>query len=243
MKTERKTAVMVGVLFIAATTASLLGSALTGSILAAPDYLVKVAASGNRVLFGALLIFLAAAGSAGIALALYPVLKKQNEGLAIGAVGFRLIEGVFYIVDALCLVSVLVVSQHAMSAGGQNATFLQMISDLLLTIGDLAGFVFAVLAFCLGGLMYYFIFYQAKLVPRWLSIWGMIALVLLLAAVFLTLFDGEPYSVSGNLIFLAFPIFLQELVLAVWLIVKGFNSSVIASDSAKIARNELLRAA
>lgn len=243
MKTERKTAVMVGVLFIAATAASLLGSTLTGSILAAPDYLAKVAANGNQVLIGALLTFLAAAGSAGIALALYPVLKKQNEGLAIGAVGFRLIEGVFYIVDALCLVSVLVVSHHALSAGGQNVSTLQMIGDLLLTIGDLAGFVFAVLAFCLGGLMYYFIFYQAKLVPRWLSIWGMIALVLLLTAVFLTLFDGEPYAVSGNLIFLAFPIFLQELVLAVWLIVKGFNSSVIASGSAKTARSELLSAA
>ena len=242
MKTERKTAVIVGVLFIAATAASLLGNALTGSILAAPDYLAGVAASANRVIIGALLTFLAAAGSAGIAIALYPVLKKHHEGLALGSVGFRLIEGVFYIVDALCLVAVVVVSQHAVSAGGQNVSTLQTIGDLLLAIGDLAGFVFAVLAFCLGGLMYYFIFYQAKLVPRWLSIWGMIALVLLLAAVLVTLFDGEPFSVSGNLIYLALPIALQELVLAVWLIVKGFNSSTIASGSAKTATKELFNA-
>ena len=242
MKTERKTAVIVGVLFIAATAASLLGNALTGSILAAPDYLAGVAASANRVIIGALLTFLAAAGSAGIAIALYPILKKHHEGLALGSVGFRLIEGVFYIVDALCLVAVVVVSQHAVSAGGQNVSTLQTIGDLLLAIGDLAGFVFAVLAFCLGGLMYYFIFYQAKLVPRWLSIWGMIALVLLLAAVLVTLFDGEPFSVSGNLIYLALPIALQELVLAVWLIVKGFNSSTIASGSAKTATKELFNA-
>ncbi|MEZ4657006.1 MAG: DUF4386 domain-containing protein [Caldilineaceae bacterium] len=232
MKTERKTAVIVGVLFIAATTASLSGNALTGSILDAPDYLAGVAASGNRVMIGALLTFLAAAGSAGIAIALYPVLKKQNEGLALGSVGFRLIEGVFYIVDALCLAAVVVVSQHAVNAGGQSATMFQTFSDLLLAIGDLAGFVFAVLAFCLGGMMYYLIFYQAKLVPRWLSAWGIIALVLLAAAVLFTLFDGEPYSVSGNLIYLALPIALQELVLAVWLIVKGFNPapSLLASD-------------
>ncbi|MCB0108647.1 MAG: DUF4386 domain-containing protein [Caldilineaceae bacterium] len=233
MKTERKTAVMVGVLFFAATTASLLGSALTGSILDAPDYLAGAAANGNQVIFGALLIFLAAAGSSGIAIALYPVLKKQNEGLAIGSVGFRLIEGAFYIVDALCLAAVVVVSHHAVSAGGQNATTFQVIGDLLLAIGDLAGFVFAVFAFCLGGLMYYFIFYQTKLVPRWLSVWGIIALVLLLAAVLFTLFDGEPYSVSGNLVYLALPIALQELVLALWLIVKGFNPSVIAVGLAK----------
>ena len=149
---------------------------------------------------------------------------------------------IFYIVDALCLVAVVVVSQHAVSAGGQNVSTLQTIGDLLLAIGDLAGFVFAVLAFCLGGLMYYFIFYQAKLVPRWLSIWGMIALVLLLAAVLVTLFDGEPFSVSGNLIYLALPIALQELALAVWLIVKGFNSSTIASGSAKTATRELFNA-
>lgn len=240
MKTERKTAVIVGVLFIAATTASLLGNALTGSILAAPDYLAGVAANGNQVIIGALLTFLAAAGSAGIALALYPVLKKQNAGLAIGAVGFRLIEGVFYIVDALCLAALVVVSQHAMSASGQNISTLQTIGELLLAIGDLGGFVFAVFAFILGGMMYYVIFYQTKLVPHWLSIWGMIALVLLLAAVLLTLFDGEPYSVSGDLIYLALPIALQEMVLAVWLIVKGFNSSVAASGSAKTAPTELL---
>lgn len=121
MKTERKTAVIVGVLFIAATTASLLGNALTGSILDAPDYLARVSSSGNQVMIGALLTFLAAAGSAGIAIALYPVLKKHNEGLALGSVGFRLIEGVFYIVDALCLASVVVVSRkHVKAAAAQE---------------------------------------------------------------------------------------------------------------------------
>lgn len=242
MNTNRNTAIVTGVLFIVATAASLAGSALTGAILDAPDYLAGVAANGNRVITGALLTFLAAAGSAGIAIALYPVLKRHNEGLALGSVGFRLIEGVFYIVDALCLVAVVVVSQHAIGAGVQNVATLQTIGDLLLAIGDLAGFVFAVIAFCLGGMMYYFIFYQAKLVPRWLSAWGMIALVLLLAAVLFTLFDGEPYSVSGNLIYLALPIALQEMVLAVWLIVKGFSSSTIASGSAKTATRELFNA-
>ena len=71
--------------------------------------------------------------------------------------------------------------------------------------------------------MYYAVFYRSKLIPRWLSVWGLIAIVLLLSAVFITLFDGEPYSISGNLVFLALPIALQEIVLAVWLLVRGFN--------------------
>jgi len=94
----------------------------------------------------------------------------------------------------------------------------------LLTTRDSADFVLAVIAFCLGALMYYAVFYRSKLIPRWLSVWGLIAIALLLSAVFITLFDGEPYSISGNLVFLALPIALQEIVLAVWLLVRGFNS-------------------
>ena len=223
MNTDRKVAIIAGVLFITATAASLLGNGLTGSILDAPDYLARVSSSGNRVIVGALLSFLAAAGSAGIAIALYPVLKKYNAGLALGAVSFRLIEAVFYIVGALCLLSLLTVSQQFVGAADQSASYFQNVGHLLLTTRDSAGFVFAVIAFCLGALMYYAVFYRSKLIPRWLSVWGLIAIVLLLSAVFITLFDGEPYSISGNLVFLALPIALQEIVLAVWLLVRGFN--------------------
>lgn len=232
MNPNRKTAIIAGMLFIVATTASLLGNSLSGSILEAPVHLSSVSSHENQIIAGALLSVLAAVTSSGIVLSLYPVLKKHSEGLAMGAVGFRLIEGVFYMVGALCLLALLPVSHQLVSAGPQAAPTFQTIGHLLLAVSDLAGFVFGVLAFCLGGLMYYFIFYQARLIPRWLSGWGMIALVLLLTAVFLTLFDGEPYSVSGNLIFLAFPIFVQEIVLAVWLIVKGFNQSAVDSETA-----------
>jgi hypothetical protein len=242
MNTERKTAIIAGVLFIAATAASLIGSGFTGSILGAPDYLARVASNGNRVMVGALLSFLAAAASSGIAISLYPVLRRFAEGLALGAVGFRLIEGVFYIVGAICLTSLVTVSQQFINAAGQSASCFQSLGHLLLTMRDLAGFVFGVLAFCLGGLMYYFVFYRSKLIPRWLSVWGIIALVLLLAAALLTLFDGEPFSVSGNLVFLALPIALQEMVMAVWLIVKGFDPSAIASLSSKTGMNELFSA-
>ena len=84
------------------------------------------------------------------------------------------------------------------------------------------------IAFCIGGCSYYYVFYRYNLVPRWLSVWGIIALLLLFSAVIITLFDGEPYSVSGGLTFMAVPIAVQEMVLAVWLIVKGFNAPASA---------------
>jgi hypothetical protein len=230
MNTNRKFAIIAGELFIIAMVASLLGTAFTGPLLGAPDYLIKISANGSRVVVGALFAFIAAATSASIAISLYPLLKKYNEVLALGAVAFRLIEAVFYIVDVICLLSLLTLSQEFVNAGGQSASYFQTFGHLLLTARDLAGFVFGAIAFCLGALMYYSVFYQSKLIPRWLSVWGLIATVLLLSAVLLTLFDGEPFSISGGLIILALPIAVQEMVLAVWLIVKGFNPSAIADS-------------
>jgi hypothetical protein len=230
MNTDRKIAIITGVLFIIATVASLLSTAVTEPLLGAPDYFIKMSANGSRVVVGALLAFIAAATSAGIAISLYPLLKNYNEGLALGAVGFRLTEAVLYSVGVICLLSLLTLSQEFVNAGGQSASYFQTLGHVLLTARDLAGFVFGVIAFCLGALMYYYVFYQSKLIPRWLSVWGLIATVLLLSAVLLTLFDGEPYSISGGRIILALPIAVQEMVLAVWLIVKGFTPSAIADS-------------
>ncbi len=231
MNTERKIAIVTGALFIIATTASIAGSNVTKSVLDASNELAGMPANGIPIMVGALLSFIAAATSAGIAIAMYPVLRKYHEGLALGAVGFRLIEAVFYIVALMCPV-VLFTQSQVVDAEGQ-ATFLTL-RPVLFMVHDLAGFVFGVFAFCIGALCYYFIFFQTNLIPRWLSIWGIAALVTLLAAALFTLFDGEPYSISGNLLFLAAPIALQEMVLAVWLIVKGFNPSAIASRSAQV---------
>ena len=98
----------------------------------------------------------------------------------------------------------------------------------------------AVFAFSLGAFMYYYLFFQSRLIPRWLSGWGIAATVLMLAACLLALFSGS--YVTGYAL-LILPIAVQEMVLAVWLIVKGFNPSAIASGAAKTETNELLSAA
>jgi len=95
-------------------------------------------------------------------------------------------------------------------------------------MGNVAG----LLAFGLGALMYYYIFYQTRLVPRWLSGWGLIGIILIIVISMLVMFRVIA-PMSTTQIVLAVPIGLQEMVLAVWLIVKGFNPSAIASLSAK----------
>ncbi len=214
----------MGALFIIATIASLLGTAFTDPVVGVPDYLVKVAANENRVILGALFQIIAALMSASIAISLYPILRKYNEGAALGAVCFRVIEAVFYMVSALALLSLLPLSQEYIRAGTPAASYFQDLGTLIVAVRNWANFVFGVIAFCLGALLYYSVFYQSKLIPRWLSSWGIVGVLVLLVMALLIIFGKEP---SGITLVLAVPIAVQEMVLAVWLVVKGFNNAQV----------------
>jgi hypothetical protein len=231
MNTNKKIAIIAGVLFIIATVASLLSLPFIAPINAS-NYLVDVSANGNQVIIGALFLFIAAAASAGIAISLYPILKKYNQGLALGSVGFRIIEGMLGIVGVICLLLLTTLSQEFVKAGAPDSSYFQTLGALIVAVRDWMGDVAGLLAFGLGALMYYYIFYQTKLVPRWLSGWGLIGIILIIVTGMLVMFRVIG-PMSTTQVVLAVPIAVQEMVLAVWLIVKGFNSSAIASLSAK----------
>ena len=235
MNTYKKTAISVGVLFIIASVLGVLGRSFSQPILDAPDYLIKISANENQVIIGGLLSLLAAFASAGIAIGLYPVLKKHHEALALGSVGLRVMEGMLYIIGVVGLLSILTLSQEYVKAGASNASLYQVSGTLLQTVKTWAGQL-SVLAFTTGAMMYYYVFYQSKLVPRWLSGWGFLGAALSLASAVLAIF-GLLIPLSTVFILFNLVILVQEMVLAVWLIVKGFNQSAIASGSAKTATN------
>jgi hypothetical protein len=230
MKSTRKIAVITGVIFIIATVVVLVAGTLTPG-LTGTDYLTRFSAHSNQVAAGALLYLVAAFASGGIAIAMYPVLKESNAGLALGSVVFRALEAAFYMVEVVCLLSLLTVGQQFTTAGFADRTSLQVIGNLLVSVRDQATLV-GVFAFCLCAFMYYYLFFQSRLIPRWLSGFGIVAIILMMTACMLSLFSGNRIT---SYIPLAAPIAVQEMVLAVWLIVKGFNQTVIASLSAKIA--------
>jgi hypothetical protein len=238
MNSTRRIAVTAGVVFIIATVAVLLAGLFVPDLTRA-DYLTRLSANAPQVAAGALVFLIAYFASAGIAVVMYPVLKTWNAGLALGSVIFRTIEAAFYMIALVCLLSLLTLGQQFTAAGAADRTSLQAVGDLLLSLRQHAVLA-AVFAFSVGAFMYYYLFFQSRLVPRWLSGWGIAAIILMLAACVLALFSDT--SVSGYVL-LAFPIFLQELVLAVWLIAKGFNPSVRASQSGKTATHELLSTA
>ena len=176
---------------------------------------------------------------AGIAVVMYPVLKKWNTGLALGSVVFRTIETAFYMVGLVSLMSLVTLGQQFTTAGAADRTSHQAIGNLLVSVRDHAALL-AVFAFCLGAFMYYYLLFQSRLIPRWLSGFGIVAIILMMVACVLALFSGNRIT---SYILLAFPTFLQEMVLAVWLIVKGFNPLAVASLSATTETNQLLSAA
>jgi hypothetical protein len=230
MNTTRRIAVITGVIFIIATAAVFVADALTPD-LAGTDYLAHFSANKNRVAAGALFYLVAAFASGGIAIAMYPVMKGANAGLALGSVIFRALEAGFYMAEVVCLLSLLTVSQQFTVVGADERASLQVIGNLLVNGRDWAALV-AVFAFCLGAFLYYTLFFQSRLIPRWLSGFGIVAIILMMTACVLSLFSGNRIT---SYIPLAFPIFLQEMVLAVWLIVKGFDLPDMQRAPASIA--------
>ena len=226
MNTYRKTAIIVGVLFIIGTVAGVLaGPFIIGPALADP--LVKFAANTNQIIIAALLTLVMGFSLAMVPVMLFPILKKHNEVLALGSVVFRgVLEAVMYIAIVINSLFLLMLSQEYVKAGAPEASYFQTLGALLLRadgyLGDILGIVFPI-----GALMIYYLFYQIKLIPRWLSAWGFLGAIPYLASYLLGMFGFE-------LEILVLPLAVQEMVMALWLIVKGFNPSAIASLSAEV---------
>jgi hypothetical protein len=240
--TNRTNAAIVGVLFILGTVPALLSLPLALNTVSAPNHLTAISTNEGQMIIFTAVKFIMGIACAGIGLSLYPILKKYHEGLAFGAAGFRVIEGMVDAVGALLYVVLLALSQEFVKAGAPASSYFQT-ADVLINTGiGWFNSVAMLLTFGIGALMYYIVFYQFRLVPRWLAVWGLVGITLTVISALLVMFHLLPPFGTVQVIF-QLPILPQELVLAVWLIAKGFNPSAVASGSAKTATNELLSAA
>jgi hypothetical protein len=234
--TSRTTARIVGVLFIIGTGAGVPTLFFGGRFLNAPDLLNMVAANASQVGLQALLVLVMGVALALVPAMVFPILKRQNEALAVGYVIFRgALESLTYIATAMCWLLLVVVARQSADSMAAVASQFSSLGILLLKARDP---ILAVqdIVFSLGALMFYYLLYQARLIPRWLSGWGLIGAILYGAVGLIYVFTGT------TLVIVLMPLALQEMVMAIWLIVKGFNPSAIASLSAKTATNELLSA-
>lgn len=222
MSSDRKASMIGGLLIIAGIIVGILS--IVPSV-EGDNYLTEVYPNKNSLLTGALFQFFLVPIYIGFALVLYPILKKYKENLAIGFVGFRIMSGVFQLVGVILLPMFLLLSREFIKAENQEFLYIETSGQLLKLGRDLANHLGVMLATGLGNLILYYIFYKTKLIPRWLSIWGVIGNVLAMLSGFLILF-GSIDVVSTTFIMITTPIIIQEIVLAIWLIGKGFAESV-----------------
>ena len=229
MISNRKTATIVGVLFIIATIAGVLSVVLLGPILNSPDYLANISANSTPLIIVVLLDLIMITAIVSIPIFLFPILKMQSKSVALGYVVFRIFEAIPLLFGAIGLLLLLTLSKEFAIAGVMDASYFQTLGTLLLDAGNWPTLIGGQIIFSLTALILNYSFYRSKLIPRWLSGWGLIGVPLMLASGVLGLFVGTFSSIGTILII---PLALQEMVFAVWLIIKGFNPSAIDSGSA-----------
>lgn len=224
MKTYKNHARLSGIFFLTAFVGGIIGFSFLGAAIETPLDLNEVADNDTQIIIGAVGILLMAFSTASIAIPLYPVLKKKNEGVALASVVFRTIESVGYVIVAISIMVMVKLSHLFEDAGSPtNDTSYQRIGEIL---QELFKTDFGIPFFVIGAFMYYFLFYQTRLIPRWLSVWGIFGILCNFLNVFLKLFSVyDEESMIATLSEL--PLAANELVLAVWLILKGFNINAL----------------
>ncbi|HRF46212.1 MAG TPA: DUF4386 domain-containing protein [Anaerolineales bacterium] len=233
MNTYRMNAMMAGIFYFLGTVVAfssaviggeVLSSINTGKLLVGVDILNLVAANSSGVTGGAFFILLTMMSLVAMTVFLYPVFRKDSPELAMGMVLFRgALEGTGYLLSAVVALALVALSNEYAAGGSQSAALLSM-GTVLYQIGDRLAPITSIV-FLIGTSCLYLSFFRTRLIPRWLSVWGLIGVVPYMAYALLHFFHMD----TGYELYMQMVLMPQELVMAVWLIAKGFAPSAIAA--------------
>ena len=223
MNSIRKKAILAGALYFVGTTAGILSIV---PAVDASDYLLKASANANQVLFGALFQFIMTLAYVGFAITLYPILRKHKESLALGFLSFRIIAAVLNIIGFISLLMLLSLSQEFVRKGTPDSSYFQTLGDLLRSGRDFVNHIAMILTTSVGGLMFYYLLYLTKLIPRGLSHWGLLGTIFTVLASLLIMFHKIDI-LTVTYIVLNLPLIILEMVLAVWFIARGFDTEIL----------------
>jgi hypothetical protein len=232
MHENKMIARVVGVLFIAATALAVIGDRLLRPIRDADDSLTSFATHEDRVILGMWTELLLGASVVAIAVALAPILRQRNPRLALGYVAARILEAAVIIAGGISSLMLFTLSENYVEGGAQNSPGFEPVAGVLLSVRDWTDALGPSIIFAMTALILYTALYQSQLVPRWLSVWGLVGAILLLVAGTLALYGESPTSTLS--IVLTAPIGIQEMVLAGWLIVKGFADGDMTPSTADV---------
>ena len=217
---SRRISLAAGVLYLLTFVSMPIGF-LYSSVLKDPNYIVG-SGPDTAVIIGGILEIIVALAGIGTAVALYPVLKRQNEGVALGFIGSRVLEASTIFADVVCLLAIVTLRRTGVGAEALLTGKMLVTLYALFRLGQ--NLMPAVNDLLLGSLLY-----QSRLVPRVLPVLGFIGAPLLIANTIVFMFgitSGPIYLLTGIGVL---PIALFEFSLGIWLVTKGFNPSAIAS--------------
>jgi len=226
MTSLRKTALVAGIFYLI-TFISIPTLALYGPVKNHRDWILS-SGTNTGVLVGCLLEVIVALAGIGTAVTLYPVVKRQNEGVALGFVTARVLEASMIFVGVISLLSLVTLRQGG--AAGTNAAALVTTGASHVAIYNWTMLLGQTLMPCINALLLGSLMYRSRLVPRIIPIVGLIGAPLLLAAVIATLFNGGIGHVSAFQAIATLPVAAWEFSLGMWLVVKGFKPSPITAE-------------
>lgn len=229
MNTDRRTAILVGILFLTATVTTMVGDSLIVSTLNDPDYVAQAYADRTQVTIGVLIAFINALAILGIAVLFYPILKRQNEPMALGYVGVRTAEIPMLLLWLIIPLVLTTLGQEYLRAGDPDAAVFQALGAVLMGL-RLWTWRMVYLINGVATLTLAYLLYRSRCVPRSISVLGLVGGAVLLAGTALAMLGSlDPDQGAGLLVVV--PGGLFELILPLWLIIRGFNAPAIASDS------------
>ena len=218
----RKSSYIVGVLFLLAAVTAVIGVLLYGPLKYGSDYLIDGAEHGNQIVLGALMELVLVVSAIGTATTMYPILRKYNETIALWHVCFRFMEAVILTIGVISMLALLSLSREFVASGAIDTTTYHSAGVVLRSIHDWCLLLGANFMLGINTIMYSYIFFKTKLVPRFISILGITGSILVFSAALLEMFGVfSQFSVWGALF--AIPVAANEMILAVWLLIKGFN--------------------
>jgi hypothetical protein len=237
MNSDKNTPRLLGAAFLIVFFVSILSAFLLTSVVGSgsiSEILLNISDNLTLMRIYILVVLVQSIGIIVLAALLYIVFNKHYKIIALVALGFWLAEAITLAVSQIGAYALLPLSQEIVAAGAPEPSYYQTLGDFFYYGFDRLGYDIHMLFFCLGGILWYYLFYRSRYIPRVLSVWGLAAICLLSIPVLLVLYDR---NFESPMILLA-PYIPYELFLGVWLIVKGFNSSAIVSESAKTDINE-----
>jgi hypothetical protein len=234
---DRQVARLIGIFFILASATAILGLFFYQPILEGPDYLTNGAAHANQVIWGALMELALVVSAIGTAIGLFPVLKPHGERIAMTHLFFRFLEAIAITVGIVAMLSLVTLSQAYVTSAPSEAASYQVTGSLLHAVYKWTSMLGPLFFLGINTMMYSYLLYKSKLVPRPLAGMGLTGATLVLVYAMLVLF-GVSVQAADPWVVLAMPIAFYEMILAGWLIVKGFNPSAVVVSSPKAQVNE-----